>query len=291
MGHTSGESGQDSVQPLPAPNQSPTEEVDVAPAKSIKSPAFQFYPESWFSSSKVQRMSYTERGIYVDLLAFCWLENGLPSDIRVLASMLKIPKLRFDRMWTKGPLHECFFERGGKLFNARQERERKKQTDYRKTKQDAAHSRWSRNAHALQTAAPPNADAMPSVSVSVSVSDPVSKEQETSAEPPSDSTPTVVTFPTIGTAAKSWDLTQSRIDGWAQAYPNADVLGECRKALMWLEANPERRKTAKGMPSFLVNWLNRAVDRGGATRPAAAFGSKTSGNVEALRRFVARGQS
>ena len=38
------------------------------------------------------------------------------------------------------------------------------------------------------------------------------------------------------------------------------MLGECRKAHAHIEASPAKRKTARGMPSFLVSWLNRAVD-------------------------------
>lgn len=139
--------------------------------KSSKSPAFQFYPESWFSSSKVQRMSHTERGIYIDLLGYCWLENGLPTDIATLAQMVKLPTVRFARVW-QGPLHECFFERGGRLFNARQERERKKQAEHRKDKQKAAVASWEsrRNADALQSVVAGDAPAMLSVSISDSVS-------------------------------------------------------------------------------------------------------------------------
>ena len=74
----------------------------------------------------------------------------------------------------------------------------------------------------------------------------------TSAEPP------ILIFPTIG-KVKAWSLTQPQIDSWAEAYPGHDILAECRKALVWVEAN--KRKTAGGMPKFLVSWLGRAVDR------------------------------
>lgn len=87
------------------------------------------------------------------------------------------------------------------------------------------------------------------------------------AEPPS---PAVLTFPCVG-AAKSWDLTEAQLAKWTDSYrPGLDVLTECRKAQNWLDANPARRKTASGMPKFIVNWLNRAVDRG-------------AGRVQALR--------
>lgn len=43
------------------------------------------------------------------------------------------------------------------------------------------------------------------------------------------------------------------------------MLGEVLKAAVWLDANPTRRKTHKGMPRFLVSWLSRAQDRGGSS--------------------------
>ena len=43
-----------------------------------------------------------------------------------------------------------------------------------------------------------------------------------------------------------------------------DVSTEMRKAMIWLEANPHRRKTARGIRQFCVNWLNNA----GKLRPA-----------------------
>lgn len=248
------------VQTEPAPEHEIAKDDPSMPtSKSTRSPAFQFYPEAWFSSSKVQRMSHTERGMYVDLLSLCWLDNGLPTDMKVLASMLRVPAPRFTRIWANGALHECFFERNGKLFNARQERERKKQAEFRRSKQDAAHMRWSHQR---------DAGAMPSISISVSdrISD---SKKDVSAEPPSDSTPVVLTFPTAGKPAL-WDLTEGRIGEWSSLYPGIDVTAECRKALAWIQAN--NRKTAKGMPAFLVNWLNRAVNRPTLVAPTGTDG-------------------
>lgn len=79
----------------------------------------------------------------------------------------------------------------------------------------------------------------------------------------------VLDFPTVG-ASTSWPLTQTQVDEWAQLYPHTDVLAESRKALAWVKASPERRKTAKGMARFLVGWLARTVDSGRRQTPTAA---------------------
>ena len=54
---------------------------------------------------------------------------------------------------------------------------------------------------------------------------------------------------------------------WQGQFPGVDVERELSKASAWLDANPTRRKTERGMPRFLVNWLSRAQDSGrGAAR-------------------------
>jgi len=81
--------------------------------------------------------------------------------------------------------------------------------------------------------------------------------------------PTLLTFPTVGTGGSAWALTEAQVATWQALYPGTPILAAAQKALAWIEANPGRRKTASGMPRFLVNWLNREVDRGRTTTPAA----------------------
>lgn len=95
--------------------------------------------------------------------------------------------------------------------------------------------------------------------VSVSVSVPVLVSVE-SVE--ADASTPVARFPCVGRET-TWPLLDSQVQEWAELYPNLDVLDECRKALAWIQANQGHRKTAKGMPRFLVGWLNRSVERGG----------------------------
>jgi hypothetical protein len=59
---------------------------------------------------------------------------------------------------------------------------------------------------------------------------------------------------------------------WAALFPSLDILEQCRHALAWTLAKPERRKTARGMPAALVAWFGRSQDRGKTapvSRPAA----------------------
>lgn len=107
-----------------------------------------------------------------------------------------------------------------------------------------------------------------------------------SPEPPDGSTPTVrplLCFDTVG-AEKTFYLCEDQVSKWRTSYPALDVMAECHKAWSWLDANPTRRKTARGMPKFLVGWLNRATDSPRGARPSA------SGNMDVLAAFAARHQ-
>lgn len=69
----------------------------------------------------------------------------------------------------------------------------------------------------------------------------------------------VITFPTVG-KQDSWHLYQDTVDDLQQAFPSLDVLAEARKALAWVNASPDRRKTPRGMRRFLFTWMSKAVD-------------------------------
>jgi len=98
-------------------------------------------------------------------------------------------------------------------------------------------------------------------------SEEVSAVAET-APPPAATEPPIATVATKG-KSKEWHLLASHIADWKVAYPGLDIQAEIRKALTWLNANPEKRRTARGMPRFLVNWFNRCTDRPGIVQAAS----------------------
>ena len=59
----------------------------------------------------------------------------------------------------------------------------------------------------------------------------------------------------------TWTISQSMIEDWSRSFPNLEVRAQILGAVAWLEANPKKRKTAKGMPRFLTSWLLRTVSR------------------------------
>lgn len=110
-----------------------------------------------------------------------------------------------------------------------------------------------------------------------------------SLEPLRDSTPILLTFPTVGKIS-IWNLTSQQVNLWQAIYPNLDVLAECRKASAWIQANCGKRKTARGMPNFLVSWLNRSSDRprGSIAVQVGKGQAVIDAFAEAARRKIAR---
>ncbi len=84
----------------------------------------------------------------------------------------------------------------------------------------------------------------------------------------------LMTFPTIGKGARTWDLTQPFVDELQQLYPHVDVLQQSRQMLAWILTNTP--KTARGMPAFVVRWLNKTAN-------ASSPGSRNSVNGSAPR--------
>jgi hypothetical protein len=96
---------------------------------------------------------------------------------------------------------------------------------------------------------------------------------KTPVENPESTEPPVMVFPVVGSPdSPEWPLSASQVAEWSAAYPGVDVAAECRKAAAWVRANPSKRKTARGMPRFLVSWIGHSVDKGTAAKlpPAPA---------------------
>jgi hypothetical protein len=84
---------------------------------------------------------------------------------------------------------------------------------------------------------------------------------DTVSTPPPPASPPVLIFPCHGKTS-TWALTQSQLDEWALLFPALDLLDQCRHAKAWVDANPSKRKTVRGMAAFLVGWFTRSQDRG-----------------------------
>ena len=60
-----------------------------------------------------------------------------------------------------------------------------------------------------------------------------------------------------------WEPEDTDMITWSKAYPAVDVFQELRAMESWLDANPTKRKTKRGIKSFVVRWLGKAQNQGG----------------------------
>ena len=122
-------------------------------------PAFQFYPRDWLASSAVTRMTPEQRGCYIQLLSYCWLDGSLPTDDADLAQLAGCGQPRWQRIGAL--VRQQFTERDGRLYQARLDSERSKQAEYRSGATEhgrkGARARWNK----MPEHCPSNARAMP----------------------------------------------------------------------------------------------------------------------------------
>ncbi len=81
------------------------------------------------------------------------------------------------------------------------------------------------------------------------------------AEPEPTHAPAVISLPLNDKSFHS--VCQSDIDSWKELYPAVDILRELKKMKGWLDSNPTKRKTKRGISRFINSWLARAQDSGG----------------------------
>jgi len=66
----------------------------------------------------------------------------------------------------------------------------------------------------------------------------------------------------------TWEISADQIGSLIRSFPGADVRSQILASVAWLEANPKKRKTSKGMPRFLTSWLLRTVSRAAKAPPS-----------------------
>jgi hypothetical protein len=61
---------------------------------------------------------------------------------------------------------------------------------------------------------------------------------------------------------ETWTLRADYVAELSEAFVGIDVMSEARKALVWVRGKPQRKKTSRGMRSFLFGWMERAQSWG-----------------------------
>ena len=55
-----------------------------------------------------------------------------------------------------------------------------------------------------------------------------------------------------------FSVTDKQHETYREAYPTLDLMAEYKAMAAWLESNPKKRKTPRGYPRFVNNWLSKA---------------------------------
>jgi len=97
--------------------------------RSMKSPAFQFYPADYASSQRVRLLTLEEEGAYINLLCSCWLHGSIPADPAMAARL--VGKGCSATLATTVLTMFTPSSQAGRMVHDRLERERLKQSDWR----------------------------------------------------------------------------------------------------------------------------------------------------------------
>ncbi len=112
----------------------------------MKSPAFQFYPADYLSDMKVRMLSWASRGLYMDLLCYCWREGWIPSDSSAIAQLCHCHDLAIIEPCLD--LFDSHPDDAEKLIHKRLNKERNKQLEHSNERSDAgkkgAKARWNK---------------------------------------------------------------------------------------------------------------------------------------------------
>jgi uncharacterized protein YdaU (DUF1376 family) len=118
-----------------------------------KAPAFPFYVRDWRASRKVQRMTYGERGMYLEMLSEEWDQGAAPATAADCASTLGGSLEEWAGAWPK--LVVCFVprRRDGLLINRKLESIRREKRKYHNVQSQnglaGAQKRWRRHGDAI----------------------------------------------------------------------------------------------------------------------------------------------
>lgn len=82
-------------------------------------------------------MTLEERGLYITLLSFAWIEGSIPAETPEIARLVHYPEKQFRRVWDR--VSRCFRPRedDGRLINPRLESERLIQAEFRRERSEA----------------------------------------------------------------------------------------------------------------------------------------------------------
>ena len=230
-------------------------------------PAFQFYAADWLADADVTMMTLEEEGAYIRALAFCWREGSIPADEKRLSVLLKggsrevlaAVKQRFKISPSDSQ----------RLVHGRLDLERKKQKEWREKSSEAGKKSGKVRREKKLSTKPTftsgsdlveprtnsaSSSLFSSSSSSSSSTTEKAKKQKTPARSVSDED-LAGTLPLVN--GSEYRISKQDVKTWIDTFPGVEIKAELKKFKAWLNANPTRRKTERGINRAIFSWLER----------------------------------
>ena len=143
--------------------------------------SYPWYFADWRSSEAVLSMTAEQRGIYRELLDYCWEAGSLPADERLLQRMSLATDAEWRRSWPV--VQQMFMERAGRLYHPKVDERRPELLRWHESRRTAgrkgADRRWRKESDGSPNGSPngsaiaqPMAQLWPSTSTSTSTYNP-----------------------------------------------------------------------------------------------------------------------
>jgi hypothetical protein len=234
---------------------------------------------AWRNSRQVRAMNFEARAIYREVLDEIWVNGAIPNDPDKIAILIGWPADTVLKAWPQ--IHDCLkpTKQNPDLFtNARLEQERMKRNKWRRQKIEAGRHGGNRSA-ALRivksledeqdgTGSEPQADSSDRLSGAQAKRSETDHSTSNKEQDINTISGVVITLP-LNTGPE-YQVTEKHISEWSELYPAVDVLQSVREMRGWLNSNPERKKTKRGIMRFCNRWLQKCQDRAPKIRTGVA---------------------
>jgi len=247
-----------------------------------KSPAFQWYPADYLADMQVRLLSWASRGLYVDLLCYCWREGFIPADSSAIAQLCGCHDLAIIEpcllLFTEHP------DDASKLIHGRLEKERLKQLEHRSERSTAgkkgAETRWG-NKKPIKKKADSKANGLANGSA---IDLPMAKNSSTSSSSSSTSVLVSTKVDTLSDAEQIYQLYPLKVGKKTAIDSIKKALKKTTKEVL-VEAVTAYAKARNGETQYTANpstWFNqeRWLDDRSAWKPKEqkqmSFGMKTT---------------
>lgn len=200
-------------------------------------------------------LSAAEHGAYLLLIMKYWRDGKLPADEELIR---RYAKLSVDQWAESRSVLVALFDEN--WTHKRIDEELAKAADIIEKRRSAGRkTQFKGNSTASAKQMPEQVPSKSTVPLTSNLEDSSGDKSPSSPEPdksaPVAVSPTIIELPCV--SGKPFPITHTDAEEWETAFPAVDIRQQLSAMRAWLNANPTRRKTSRGMRRFVVSWLDR----------------------------------